>query len=359
MKKAHPIIIVIILLNICSCGIKSSSNSTALLSDISSESTIETSSYDTSVSSDVLSSSASSTYTSTSAFLSSAVTSSTSSITTDPYKNITQAQFYASYTPACSYEDAQYRTLHCLISGSNALQDQKPTIASNEPQSDNKYLKDSDGYYTYNPDKSYRSYVINTSDGKTQEEIYYNGGYVSLEEVAAYVYAFGDVPPNQFQETSFSLEIKKWGIYGRENFNYYSSDTSKYPYEPDLPDSLNGSLGNSNKRYYEMDVGTTGTDCDPRYPSVTYNTGTDITRGAARIVFTYLWSNGTQITSKDDRYVFYTYNHYNDFQEYLNYYGGWGKMFGSVTAGNPITDFSPTYPPTAYPETESASFSNF
>ena len=24
----------------------------------------------------------------------------------------------------------------------------------------------------------------------------------------------------------------------------------------------------------------------------------------------------------------YTYNHYEDFQEYLNYEGGWGKIFG-------------------------------
>ena len=41
----------------------------------------------------------------------------------------------------------------------------------------------------------------------------------------------------------------------------------------------------------------------------------------------------------------YTYNHYNDFQEYLNYYGGWGEMFGNITGGGQISskyDYNPT-----------------
>jgi hypothetical protein len=49
--------------------------------------------------------------------------------------------------------------------------------------------------------------------------------------------------------------------------------------------------------------------------------------------------------------VFYTYNHYNDFQEYLNYYGGWGEMFGNVTGGGTLSskyDCNPTpYVPVA------------
>ena len=51
-------------------------------------------------------------------------------------------------------------------------------------------------------------------------------------------------------------------------------------------------------------------------------------------------------------YVFYTHNHYNDFREYLNYYGGWGEMFGNVTGGGTYsskTDYNPTpYVETAY-----------
>ena len=37
-------------------------------------------------------------------------------------------------------------------------------------------------------------------------------------------------------------------------------------------------------------------------------------------------------TTASERYVFYTYNHYEDFQEYLNYKGGWGKRFGYETS---------------------------
>ena len=42
------------------------------------------------------------------------------------------------------------------------------------------------------------------------------------------------------------------------------------------------------------------------------------------------------------------YNHYNDFQEYLNYQGGWGEMFGNITGGGPISDYDPNNPPTDY-----------
>ena len=38
-----------------------------------------------------------------------------------------------------------------------------------------------------------------------------------------------------------------------------------------------------------------------------------------------------------ENYVFYTYNHYNDFQEYLNYEGGWGEMFGNITGGGTLS----------------------
>ena len=50
--------------------------------------------------------------------------------------------------------------------------------------------------------------------------------------------------------------------------------------------------------------------------------------------------------------MFYTCNHYNDFREYLNYYGGWGEIFGNETGGGTLsskTDYNPTpYVHTAY-----------
>ena len=97
--------------------------------------------------------------------------------------------------------------------------------------------------------------------------------------------------------------------------------------------------------YYEKDLGTTGTDCDPDYEITDYNDGKTITRGAARIVYTRYDKNKNDIIDINEKYVFYTYNHYNDFQEYLNYEGGWGEMFGNVTGGGSLSskyDYNPT-----------------
>ena len=103
-----------------------------------------------------------------------------------------------------------------------------------------------------------------------------------------------------------------------------------------------------------MDIGTTGTDCDPSYTAALYNNGSSIVRGAARIVYTYSDLNGNRIIDLDERYVFYTYNHYNDFQEYLNYYGGWGEMFGNITGGGVISS-KYNYNPTPYVQVVHAS----
>ena len=95
--------------------------------------------------------------------------------------------------------------------------------------------------------------------------------------------------------------------------------------------------------YYEVDIGTTGTTAG-NYPVKVYNDGSTITRGAARIVYSR-FKNGGAITDLSKKYLFYTYNHYNDFQEYLNYYGGWGEMFGNITGGGELSskyDYNPT-----------------
>ena len=93
---------------------------------------------------------------------------------------------------------------------------------------------------------------------------------------------------------------------------------------------------------YEVDIGTTGTDCDPRYPSRIYNDGDYITRGAARIVYSSYYADTRMPVDPEDRYVFYTYNPYNDFQEYLNYENGWGTMFGNITGGGVISSKNPS-----------------
>ena len=256
----------------------------------------------------------------------------------DPYASVDVARFYASYEPAESYWDAYYRTQHGFMSGSIEAQDQKPTLAEDRPMLDGLYLRNTSALYS----KDGNVYYVVDADGDIVNKIYKGAAYVTLEEVAAYVFAFGDVPANYVSSKNARPAESKWGAYLRLNHSSFSGSTTKYPYEPELPDisGCGGSL-----RYYEIDIGTTGTDCDPAYRPAIYNNGSKITRGAARIVYSRFDANGDSIIDVNEKYLFYTYNHYNDFQEYLNYEGGWGEMFGNITGGGKIsskTDYNPT-----------------
>ena len=247
------------------------------------------------------------------------------------------------YRPAGSYEEALDRTQNGKLSGYPYVPDQAPNISEYRPMEDGKYIKNTDPYYI-----DENTYVVVDAYGREVFRIYRGGAYITLEEVAAYVWAFGDIPANHSASKKTSPASSIWGEYLRVNHTQFSGNTSKYPYEPVLP-RISGCGGDFT--YYEMDIGTTGTDCDPSYSAVLYNNGTRITRGAARIVYARYDSNGNKIIDPDEKYVFYTYNHYNDFQEYLNYYGGWGEMFGNITGGGTISskyDYNPTpYVPVA------------
>ena len=258
--------------------------------------------------------------------------------TSDPYVNMTEEEFYANYTPATSYSDAVYRSKHYFMSGSIEEQDQAPTIAKNQPMEDGKFIRNTSALYSTDGN----TYYIIDSEGNIVNRVFKGGAYVTLEEVAAYVFAFGDVPANYTSSKKTKPTSSPWGEYLRLNNTYFSGDTDEYPYEPVLP-NISGCGGEL--KYYEIDIGTTGTDCDPAYDSVLYNNGYKISRGAARIVYTRYDKNGNKIIDIDEMYVFYTYNHYNDFQEYLNYEGGWGEMFGNITGGGTISsryDYNPT-----------------
>lgn len=259
-------------------------------------------------------------------------------IVIDPYKNLTSAEFYRDYEPATSYMDSYYRTLHGFMSGTIDEQDQEPTLSPYRPMLDGLFVKNS--VMNYSSDGN--AYYIYDAYGNIVNVIYRGGAYITLEEVAAYVLAFGDVPANYVSGKSTKPTSSVWGEYLRLNHTKFSGNTTKYPYEPALP-SISGIGGIL--QYYEIDMGTTGTDCDPSYAADIYNDGRYITRGAARIVYARFYVSGGKINDISQRYVFYTYNHYNDFQEYLNYEGGWGEMFGNITGGGTISskyDYNPT-----------------
>ncbi len=264
----------------------------------------------------------------------------------DPYAGVSKIDFYASYTPSVGYWDSYYRSLHGLMSGTIGAQDQEPTISEYQPAYDGMLVRNSVGLYGTDGN----SYTIVDAYGTPVMTIYRGGAYIMLEEVAAYLFAFGEIPANHTKEKSISKArdmFTKWGEYLRLNHTKFSGSTTKYPYEPELP-NISGCGGDL--QYYEVDVGTTGTDCDPSYSAVVYNNGSRIERGAARIVYTVYDKNGDKIIDINEKYLFYTYNHYNDFREYLNYWGGWGEMFGNITGGGEISSTT-NYNPTPYVRT--------
>ena len=268
-------------------------------------------------------------------------------LTEDPYLNVTANEFYENYTPARSYMDAYYRSLHGLMSGDISDQDQAPTLSKYQPKEGNVYLRNTDA--NYSADKN--TYYIVDAYGEVVGKVFRGGAYVTLEEVAAYVFAFNEIPANYSSSKSTRPTSSIWGKYLRVNNTKFSGSTSKCPYEPELP-NISGCGGTYT--YYEMDLGTTGTDCDPSYSAVLYNNGSRIERGAARIVYTR-YEGSKELLDTNLRYLFYTYNHYNDFQEYLNYWGGWGEMFGNITGGGKISS-KYDYNPTPYVETLKVSF---
>ena len=269
-------------------------------------------------------------------------------ITSDPYVNVDRDAFYADYRPAVSYMDAYYRSKHYLMSGSIDKQDQAPTISDYRPMVDGKYVRNTT--YLYSADGN--TYYVVNAYGEVVNEIYRGGAYVILEEVAAYVFAFGEMPANHTTSKNAKPTASQWGIYLRLNHSSFSGSTSKYKYEPALP-NISGCGGDL--YYYEMDIGTTGTDCDPSYPVTDYNNGTRIERGAARIVYARMDLDRDGVIEVNETFLFYTYNHYNDFQEYLNYEGGWGQMFGNITGGGTLSS-NTHYNPTPYPVTAYAAF---
>lgn len=252
-------------------------------------------------------------------------------VTSDPYVNVNVTEFYANYTPAISYMDAYYRTQHNLMSGSIDSQNATPSISDYQPTLDGKLIRNT----TYLFSEDGKVYYVVDAYGNIVNRIFKCGAYVTLEEVAAYVFAFGTFPANHTAAKKGYPSSDPWGKYLRLNHTNFTGDTSRYPYEPELP-NITGCGGDL--YYYEMDIGT-----------ASYNNGSRISRGSCRIVYTRKDLDGDGIIEINETYLFYTQNHYHDFREYLNYEGGWGTLFGDEAGGG-------IGRPTQYPTTEYSSF---
>ena len=248
----------------------------------------------------------------------------------DPYIDVDYSEFYSNFNVAITYEDAYYRALHGFIAGDITPEDYMPKNLG--IMEDDKYVRSSSGTYILDKEGNYIGYMPNTRG--SVRCIYYGCGYVSLNDVSAYLLAFGSLPANSNYGTSSvnrSEALAKWGEYARVNKQNFSGDTTKYPYEPLLPNIM----GRDSIQYTETDFGTKGNYKYQFYNRSEqtldkYNDGEYINRGICRFVFV----SDPKVTKMDNRYVFYTYNHYNDFQEYLNYDDGFGIRFGCESAGN-------------------------
>ena len=266
----------------------------------------------------------------------------------DPYQGMSREEFYADYTPACCNQDAKNRSRHGFLSGLLEVPGQFAQEAEYRPQAEGKFIRNTGGVYL---DEG-NTYVVTDALGNEVLRVHRAGGYITLEEVAAYMYAFGgdegSLPANYSSKKGGKPANSPWGEYLRLNHSKFIGDTDRYPYEPELP-NISGCGGEL--QYFEMDIGTTGTTT-PGYAPKPYVSGNKITRGAARLVYARQDLNGNGTYEPEEVYVFYTHNHYNDFREYLNYFGGWGEVFGNETGGGVYsskTQGNPTpYVPTAW-----------
>lgn len=281
----------------------------------------------------------------------------------DPYINIDEDEFYENYKISDSYIDSYYRSLHGLLCGELIEDDGSPKQYESAPMKSNDiYYKNAYIRFGVNADGDRVSYTINTLDD-SDYTIYKDGIYTSMNDVAAYLFAFNDLPKNYLSGTSLKNEAYNlYGEFGRVNFNKYSGPSAtKYQYEPYLKGQEDKTL-----YYRETDFGAT---YGPNY-YYTYNDRHNGSNG--REIFRFLVANSYDSsytyakkstdystpnpTSIDDRYVYYTFNHYNDFVEYLNYYNGFTAPFGNMTAGNNMNEYNASNPPTERFETQLALF---
>ena len=179
------------------------------------------------------------------------------------------------------------------MSGDISEQDQEPTIAKNQPKQGDLFVRNTSVLYSMDDD----TYYVFNSNGNIVNKVYRYGAYVTLEEVAAYLMAFGDVPPNYATGKYSSPVLSEWGIYLRLNHTEFSGNTEKYPYEPVLPD-ISGCGGDL--QYYEIDIGMQYIDYQVKitvnFPGNRYKKLT-ATSGASGSNYTRLTYNG--ITSAD------------------------------------------------------------
>ena len=168
------------------------------------------------------------------------------------------------------------------------------------------------------------------------------------------------------RKVDIGITLTASGYFIPELLNEFKEKYSeiRYNFHTDISENIFERL-----KYHELDFGYTKTPWG--YGDLShepYNNGESINRGTVRFVYsasTYEGERGAKYIPVEHRHVFLTFNHYNDFVEYLNYEGGWGAPFGWMTAGHEYVagmkssvygpgyyEFDDPYPPSKYPVPE-------
>jgi hypothetical protein len=282
---------------------------------------------------------------------------------TNPYldidTNVEKAAFYKTYTVANSPLDAKYRTEAGLLSGKNTEDKYMPLDNSRIDNSKvNNYRSTTMNYILDEDSEEQVAYLLFSLDGK-YTPIYKDGAYFTMNELASYTVGFGALPANQNYDKNEKMQDKAsstWWKYGRVNRGPFSGPVkASYKHE-----SWFVGMKENDIKYTETDFGNStyynSTEYDSQYKTMPYikdqkdgsfviNSGTEGDRGVLRFVFTSEYENNqnkknSSATTKKNyknqyyRRCYYTFNHYNDWHEYLNYEDGWGKVFGNMTLGN-------------------------
>lgn len=193
--------------------------------------------------------------------------------------------------------------------GDNTSKDTSETTPETTSSESTSSLELPEGEYRLNPIPSQGDVgFIYNEYGQVMKEIYKDEYYTDIEDVAAYIAVFSDVPDNYYFTTERGGYSKSkeacYGLYGDKCRIYPGPYESNYSHLPYSLDSY----------YNEADVGGDG-----------YATSASWNRGALRIVFTL---SGIEHYGDDAPVVFYTDDHYGTFVEYKNYHGGWSPAFG-------------------------------
>ena len=132
----------------------------------------------------------------------------------DPYEGMDAFDFYLNYEPAESYLDSFYRSRHGFMSG-----DIEPTrsgehpVNANRPMEGDQYVRNSSAIY----EDGGMTYTVLDENGDKAYSVYYGGGYITAEEVAAYIYAFGETPGNYIdnKQPNSQEDEEQWELWDK------------------------------------------------------------------------------------------------------------------------------------------------